>query len=219
MEQPKKKKDKKGFLYRMCLIVMPFFYRIFCPLSIRSCGETPEGGFILCCNHFSLNDPFYLAIAHKKRKIHFMAKEELFKNKLLAAAITSLGAFPVSRGNSDRSAIVRAKEIVEEGNVLGIFIEGTRSKTGELQKPKSGAALIAYQTNAPVLPMCITPRGGTTKKLFRRVKISSGKRITPEELGIVSGTSKEIRNAARLIMDRIAELRAEDLADFERRKK
>ena len=219
MKEPKKKRDKVGFLYRFCLIVMPIVYRIFCPLTFRSCGEAPESGFIICCNHLSLNDPFFLAIAHKRRKIHFMAKEELFKNKLLAAAITSLGAFPVSRGNSDRSAIVRAKEIVEEGNVLGIFIEGTRSKTGELLKPKSGAALIAYQTNAPVLPMCITPRGGGVKKLFRRVKISSGKLITPEELGIVDGTSKEIRNAARLIMDRITELREEDLADFERGKK
>ena len=215
----KQKKDKRGFLYRFALIVMPIIYRIYCPLTFRSCGEPPQGGFIICCNHLSLSDPFFLAIAHKKRKIHFMAKEELFKNKILAAMIRSLGAFPVSRGNSDRSAIVRAKEIVEEGNVLGIFIEGTRSKTGELQKPKAGAALIAHQTNAPILPMCITPRGGTTRKLFRRVKISSGKLITPEELGIVDGTSREIRNAARMIMDRITELREEDLADFERGKK
>ena len=219
MEPKPKKKSKRNLLYHLALLVLPVIYGIFTPLRFRRSAEIPKGKFIVCCNHITGHDPFYLALFHRRRKVCFMAKEELFKNKLLAALIRSVGSFPVSRGNSDRSAIMRAEEVVENGDVLGIFIEGTRSKTGELLKPKAGAALIAYQTNTPILPMCITPRGGKAKILFRRIKVSSGKLITPEELGIVNGTSSELRAAARLVMDRIAELREQDLADFERRKK
>ncbi|MBQ4258435.1 MAG: 1-acyl-sn-glycerol-3-phosphate acyltransferase [Clostridia bacterium] len=219
MEPKKKKKSRRNFLYHAALVVLPIIYAIFTPLRFRRSGKIPDGKFIICCNHITGHDPFYLAIFHRKRKVCFMAKEELFRNRFLGALIRSVGSFPVSRGNSDRSAIVRAEEVIENGDVLGIFIEGTRSKTGELLKPKAGAALIAYQTNTPILPMCITPRGGTAKILFHRIKVSSGELIQPQELGIVNGTSSELRNAARLVMDRITALREEDLAEFERGKK
>ena len=92
-----------------------------------------------------------------------------------------------------------------------MFIEGHRSKDGKLQKPKTGAALLAYETKAPVVPVCITAGDGKQPGMFKRTMIRFGKPIPPEELNIVDNSSMQLRRASRTIMSRIAELRAESL--------
>lgn len=95
----------------------------------------------------------------QKRHVYFMAKEEIFKNRLATWFFAKqLGAFPVKRGAGDTGALDTARRIVEEGKLLGIFPEGTRSKDGRLGRAKSGAALIAAQTGASVLPSRSPPK-------------------------------------------------------------
>lgn len=102
-----------------------------------------------------------------------------------------------------------AYALLEENAVVGVFIEGTRSKTGELQRPKTGAALLHYRTKAPVVPVCITGSEGGRPLPFRRTEIRFGKPIPAEELAIPDESSMQLRKASRVVMERIAALRAD----------
>lgn len=114
-----------------------------------------KGGYIIACNHQDYGDPPLIAAVNKAH-FSFMAKIELFeKNKFFAWLITKCGAFPVVRGAGDGSAIDHAIADLEKNRAFVIFPEGTRSKDGNIGRAKSGIAVIAGKTNAPVLPMCI----------------------------------------------------------------
>ena len=198
-------------LYTFARRLLPWFFRILMPVRIENAQYIPASGkLVLCCNHASMTDPVRLAFT-TRRQIFFMAKEELFENSFVSSVITALGAFPVSRGKGDQGAIGTAQEILGEDGILGIFIEGTRSKDGNLLRPKSGAVRVAASCGAPILPCCITPEKGKLPRLFRTCRISFGKPISPEELNVAEGTSLEYRNASRMVMDRIRELRENDL--------
>lgn len=191
------------------IIVIPIFKLLFF-YKVNGKENVPkEGPFIVCSNHLSNFDPVMLALT-QKRQIFYMAKAELFKNKFLAKLIRTLGAFPVTRGAGDGKAINEAENVLKDGKLLGIFIEGTRSKTGEFLRPKSGASIIAYQMDVPVIPVCITPKNKKIK-VFQKVTISWGKPITPQELGLKTGSGEEYRNASRMIMEKISQLRENDL--------
>jgi 1-acyl-sn-glycerol-3-phosphate acyltransferase len=106
-----------------------------------------------------------------------MAKRELFKNTLLGAIIKRLGAFPVKRGSADLSAVKRSLQVLNEGNVFGIFPEGTRSKTGFLQSFSHGIASIAHKSKAKILPIAIL--GGY--KPFKGITVKIGEPLNFEE--------------------------------------
>lgn len=167
--------------------------------------ETPDSRIVLCCNHISELDPMFLEMC-QRRHIYFMAKEELFHNKLSAWLFgNQLGAFPVRRGKGDTGAIDTAKSIVESGKMLGIFPEGTRSRDGKLGRGKSGAALIVSQTGAEVLPACIVTKDQHVR-LFRRSKVVFGPPISLEELHLENPEHPDLRYASRLIMERIGRM-------------
>ncbi len=162
---------------------------------------------IICCNHTSFADPVLLMVSYPK-PIYFMAKAELFRNKLVAWFLgTVMGAFPVSRGTGDATAINTARKILNKGHVLGIFPEGTRSKTGELGRGKSGAALLAAQTGAYVLPVCLVPKSTKRVSIFRMTTAVYGTPLSPEDLHLTDSKHPDLRYATRKIMDAIAELR------------
>lgn len=170
---------KNNFFYKFIksLLIRPM--RIFFPYEIK--GESNfkklDGAYILCSNHLSNIDPVFLIISNK-REIHFMAKAELFKNRFLKWIFLNLGAFAVERGKGDKKAISVAQDILNDDGVLGIFIEGTRSKTGEFLRPKSGSVLIAYNSKVPIVPVCITGGGKNNKiRLFKKTVISFGEPI------------------------------------------
>lgn len=160
-----------------------------------------EGRFIIASNHISGLDPIIVAIG-QKRNIRFMAKAELFKNGFIGAVLTKLGAFPVERGKGDWDSINNAKQMIDDGDTIGIFIEGTRSKTGELLRPKSGAVLIAHQMNCSIVPVSVTYRS-KKRHLFSRIYVSYGEPVTTEELGITTGAPREYREASRVLMEKI----------------
>ena len=187
-----------------------FIFKLIYPWEINGSDKLPEKGrYIICSNHISNMDPIFLIIS-QRRKIYFMAKSELFKNKIFAKFLGKMGAFPVQRKKGDTKAINRSFEILESNNVLGIFIEGTRSKNGEFLRPKSGVSVIAYKTNSPVIPVCITPKRGKNVRQFRKTIITYGDPISISDLSIKEGSGLEIRNASRFIMGKIKELREEN---------
>ncbi|RKO66852.1 lysophospholipid acyltransferase family protein [Desulfofundulus salinus] len=129
-----------------------------------------SGGVLVVSNHVSYWDPVVVGCA-LDRQVHFIAKAELFRIPLLGPVIRALGAFPVRRGGGDRQAIRRALELLKQGRVVGIFPEGTRSKSGELLEPHLGAAMLALRAKVPVLPVAVL----NTRGVFGRVRVHIGK--------------------------------------------
>ncbi len=204
--------------YKVAKVVCRGFVKLFYPYEVKNGNSIPDGeACIVCSNHLSYLDPVFLNTT-QSRLLHFMAKKELFKNKLFGALITKLGAFPVNRGSDGGKAIGTAEKLINDGECIGIFIEGTRSKTGKLGRGHMGAMLIAQATGAPVVPCCITGKKIFVKP-FRKTKITYGEPLTCEQLGLKTGDSKELRAAAAIVMEKIGELREEHLAEFEAKSK
>lgn len=184
------------WLYRFAKVVLRGLY--FAAWRIRVEGLEnipPEGPLIICGNHFHAIDPFTVGVVIP-RTIHYMAKQEIYENKLLAWLANGVGAFPVKRGEPDRAALKRTLEILNEGGVLGIFPEGTRNKTGHLLRAEPGTAYFALKTGATVIPVGIT----TNYKLFSRIIVKFG---PPVDLAPYKGTklnSASLEEAGRKIM-------------------
>ena len=157
------------------------------PYRVRVTGEEnlPSTGAILCGNHVSYLDPVVLWTC-APRRVHFMAKSELFEGGLLGWALPKVLAFPIRRGEADRRAIQTATNLLQTGKFVGIFPEGTRHRESdtELGEAHSGAAFIAMRSGCPIIPLGIAgtdealPPG---KKLprFPRVAIRYGEPIEP----------------------------------------
>ncbi|MBR3289892.1 MAG: 1-acyl-sn-glycerol-3-phosphate acyltransferase [Clostridia bacterium] len=180
-------------------IVYPFLQLLF-PYRVIGRENIPpagSGGLILCCNHISLADPLFLMIG-QKRHVFFMGKEELFRHRLAAWFFRQVGVFSVSRGKGDTGALDEAEHILREGEIMGIFPEGTRSKTGELLRFKSGAAVLAAKTQMPVLPACVMTKNQKVKP-FRRTTVVFGTPLSPEALSL-TGEKPNLRAATRTMM-------------------
>ncbi len=135
------------------------------------------GGVLICTNHINNLDPPMVGIA-TKRDVHFMAKEELFQIPILKGVLPKVHAFPVKRGLSDREALRKGLAILKDGQVLGLFPEGTRSKDGQLGEGLAGAGFFALRSKATVLPCAIIG----PYKMFRPVKVVFGKPMDFEKL-------------------------------------
>ncbi len=155
----------------------------------------------MCANHISNLDPPLLG-AGIDRQVHFMAKEELFRIPVISFLITKFGAFPVKRGAGDRGAIRTALSLLEEGKILGIFPEGTRSKTGEVGAGLPGVAMFALKSQATVVPVAIVG----PYRLFRPVTIVYGEPIDLSAQRSAKVTSETMKETADLIMRHIKTL-------------
>ncbi|MCW2278302.1 lysophospholipid acyltransferase family protein [Heliophilum fasciatum] len=124
-----------------------------CRWQVHGWEHVPvQGPVILASNHLSNWDPVVLACA-VRRPVHFMAKKELFAIPLIGSLIGDLGAFAVDRQSTGRQALKASVAILEKGGVIGVFPEGTRSKTGALGEAKAGTALIALMAKTPIVPV------------------------------------------------------------------
>jgi 1-acyl-sn-glycerol-3-phosphate acyltransferase len=128
--------------------------RIFVPLRVYGKERIPDGGVVLAFNHFSWIDPPAFGEA-SPRTIYFMAKIEAHRVPGLGQLIRAFGTFSVRRGESDREAVRRMREVVGGGHALGLFAEGTRQRTGIPGKVQPGAAMVALQEGVPVVPAAI----------------------------------------------------------------
>ena len=143
-------------------IVSPIFYTYFRG-QIYGAEKVPQSGsYIIVSNHASNLDPPLIGIA-ARRPVAFMAKEELFRIPGFKTLITLCGAYPVRRDASDIAAIKSAIKYINQGWLVGIFLEGKRTTDGKINNPKLGAALIAAKTQTPLIPVSIS---GTEKAII-----------------------------------------------------
>ena len=191
--------------YRIMRFLVYPFIRIFIRVEYYGKENVPQNkGYILAANHTSIADMFAIAVP-VKNQICYMAKEELFKVPVVKWLFKALGCFAVRRGKGDTEAIDKACKIVDSGKILGIFPEGTRSKTGELGKAKAGVALIAMQTKADILPISIKYSTGTFK-LFCKATVRVGELIPYTEPTEEESQRASIRRISGEVMGNIAEL-------------
>jgi 1-acyl-sn-glycerol-3-phosphate acyltransferase len=152
------------FLYLLATLIKP----LFCRLRIEGAEHVPPtGGCVVVCNHTRGPDFVVLGYA-APRQVYYMAKIEIFAwHPLLTKLFNAVGTFPVHRGKGDVSAIETAVEVAREGHVLGMFPEGTRSRSGQLQRGKSGAARIAMMAGVPVVPAVVVNSAQMLPNLFK----------------------------------------------------
>ncbi|MEG1686769.1 MAG: lysophospholipid acyltransferase family protein [Angelakisella sp.] len=162
-----------------------------------------EGGYIVACNHRSLLDPVLLAHGIP-RQVNYMGKVELFHVPVLGPILRGVGVFPVERGTGDASALDHAVELLQQGNLMGIFPEGTRSHDGQMGRPKSGMAHLAKTAQVGVVPCAIRFEG--KMKLWKRIEISYGKPIPYETLFGEDTGGAALKRATKLVMGQIADL-------------
>jgi glycerol-3-phosphate dehydrogenase (NAD(P)+) len=154
----------------------PFFH-VYFRLSRVGREHIPESGpIIFAANHRSFLDPFVIATM-VRRPMYYVAKKELFRQRLQGWFLNSLGAFPIDRGASDNDAMGTARAILERGDCVLIFPEGTRVRPGALGAPKRGVGRLALETGAPVVPLAVL---GTEH-------IRTGWRIRPHKVRIRAG--------------------------------
>lgn len=164
----------------------------------------PTGGMIMAANHQSNWDP-PLAATFATRPVSYMAKQELFEIPVFGPTIRSLHAFPVKRGAADRNAIKTALQILKQGNCLGLFPEGTRSRDGRIHKPEAGIALLAAKANVPVVPTALLGTAQMFSKgcLFPKLRVIYGEPL------FFSGDPKDkeaLQQFSQEIMDRIGKM-------------
>jgi 1-acyl-sn-glycerol-3-phosphate acyltransferase len=112
------------------------------------------GPLLLASNHRSFLDPFVIGTL-VRRPVYYMAKRELFEKRWQAWLLNALGAFPVDRGTGDREAMDTARAILERGDCVVLFPEGTRVRPGPLGEPRRGVGRLALETGAPVAPVAV----------------------------------------------------------------
>ena len=190
--------------YRFVIAVTYLFVRIAFKMRYEGLENIPQnGGYILCSNHRSNFDPVFLV--HKiPTNVRFMAKEELFKNKLFGSLLLSLGAFPIARGKGDTAAIDMSADILSNGGVLLVFPEGTRSKDGQLQRGRAGASVLAARTGANILCCSIEFKPGSKLRFRSPVTLRFHPLITNPQLGVTPDSPSTIRTGTKLIMNTIS---------------
>ena len=165
------------------VFVLPIYKLVFKGQLIGRDNIPQKDSFIMVSNHGSLLDPPLLGHA-LGRNISFMAKEELFKIPGLGFVIRACGAYPVKRGIADKNTIKTACNKLSNNNCIGIFIDGTRQKNGRVNKPKQGAALLAFKNQKLLLPVAIVNSHRLIRfkffiPLFSKIVIKVGKPILP----------------------------------------
>lgn len=161
--------------------VKPIFMLMWPGSKVTGKENIPEeGGFIICANHCHWIDPVYLASMCRKRRITYLAKAESMKHPIAKWFVGDLlGAIPIRRGEADLTAIRAALKVIADGECLGIFPQGHRSRDNSPTPMMSGVAMIAMRANVPVIPVYLDG----PYRLFRKADIRIGKPVDISDLG------------------------------------
>ena len=188
------------------LFVLPIYKFVFRGHLIGRENIPQKNSFIMVSNHGSLLDPPLLGHA-LGRNISFMAKAELFTVPLLGFIIKACGAYPVKRGVVDKNTIKTACKKLSNDNCIGIFIDGTRQRNGRVNKPKQGAALLAFKNQKLLLPVAIVNSHRLTRfkffiPLFSKIVIKVGKPVLPPQ----SSSKDELNSVTMHLQNKINHL-------------
>ncbi len=185
------------------------FARLFLRYRVEGREYIPrKGPVILACNHISFWDP-PLVGAWVNRTLHYLAKAELFENRVFGAMLTAYNCIPIQRGPQARSALRGAEGVLDRGGAVLIFPEGTRSKSGSLLPPRSGIAHLAAVSRAPVVPARISGSNQIRRSMLRQVviRLRFGSPLMPP-VG-AAGSREDGSVFARRVMDAIAAIPGE----------
>jgi 1-acyl-sn-glycerol-3-phosphate acyltransferase len=179
LSTPRRKDLGKRIFYRVGRAITLTPMKAIFWVRVRGRGKVPRSGpFVVAPSHRSLLDIFFTGYI-ARRRIRFMAKQELFENRFLAWLFTALGGFPVARGTADRMALRAAQQVLEDGEPLAVFPEGTRRHGRDIVDLFDGAVYLASRTGVPIVPVGI---GGSEQIL------SSGRSLPrPHKVAVVVG--------------------------------
>lgn len=190
-------------LYKLARAICRVFLFIM-GLKTEGLHKLPDKGpVIIAANHMSNWDPVLVGVAIK-RPVHFIAKAELFDNRIMSIILTRLNAFPVKRGSTDIKAIRYALDLLKEGAVLGIFPEGARKKIYPDAMVQTGVAMFALKSGAPVFPVACIGTGRTFPLgWFKPLLVRVGEPINLGDYQSKKISSASLQEASLLIMNEI----------------
>jgi len=196
-------------LYTLVRALALLALKVLCRLQVAGREHVPaQGAIILAANHVSNVDPVVVGCA-VRRKLHYMAKEELFRHPVFAWFLRRIQVFPISRGQADPSAFKRSLALLRSGEALLVFPEGTRGDGRHLQPGRPGAGMLALRSRCPVAPIylegtaAVMPRGARVPRPAA-VRVWIG---TPLVFQQPAGEGREPYEAvSQEIMDGIARL-------------
>jgi cytidylate kinase len=191
-------------MYKWVRVAVHAVYRLVYDFHIEGAEHiTQDKPLIIASNHRSFADPVIITIP-MKLPLSYMARDTLFRNKLIGWFITKLGAFPIKRDTAPAALFEQTTKLLERRNLV-IFPEGTRQYENKVGAGKSGVAMIAAKSGADVLPCGIVFEG--RKLRFRsKLTIRFGEIIKYDELKIEGTSSKELKKVKTLIMNSIKRL-------------
>lgn len=191
-------------IYAVVKVILRVLFTVVLRMRVEGTGNIPKDGpLVIASNHLSLLDPPVIGTA-ATRKVHFMAKQELFV-PILGDIYKILGAFPVRRGGADRAAIKHGIEILQSSQVLAIFPEGTRSKTGKLGKAEPGALMMASKAMATIVPCCVIGTDFQRQgRIWPKVTVRFGKPLFFPADAVIN--KELLHNMTEDLMQRIAQL-------------
>jgi len=183
---------RRSPVYVVVRAILAVLLRTVFRLDVRGAENIPKhGGAIIAPNHRSLVDHPTVGVA-TKRQIWFMAKSELFKNKWAAKFLYAMNSFPVNRGKPDRSSLQRSLELLEQGELVGIYPGGTRLPDSRFEDLEDGFTYIALKSGVPIVPVAVSgtesvlPRGRRFPR-FVKIKILIGEpfRLGEKHTGVL----------------------------------
>jgi 1-acyl-sn-glycerol-3-phosphate acyltransferase len=187
------------------LVLTPYVVPVYRARCIDSPNVPADGPAIIAPNHFSFLDHFFVGI-YLRRKIQFMAKSQLFKRPL-QFIFDHGGVFPVRRGHHDDEAFKTAHAVLERGDIVVMYAEAGRSRSGELGKPRHGMGRLALESGAPVIPTAIagTEKARNWSRLqFPKVTVQFGSPLRFEP--VENPTRAQAQAASEVVFERIRTL-------------
>jgi len=195
--------------YRSVRYLVYLIVKVLRGFRVEGKENVPEkGGAIIASNHKSYVDPPVVTAAIS-RELYFLAKRELFGNKVFGWFISSLNAVPISRDKIDRKGLKGAIEILNQGNLLLVFPEGTRSRKDDFLEPKLGVGKLALEAGVPIVPTLVSNTRHFLKNIFtgRKVTVNFGEPLNLNYLQGFTEDKQGYQKIANEVMSRIKNLR------------